>query len=103
VTLSGYMHGVHSATFSPDGHRLATGGTAIEAVTLWDIHSQERLLTLYAKEEQLSSTAFSSSGNLLAGQSSVGDTAGAVHFWRAPSWEEIEAAEKTPADFARKR
>jgi len=92
--LSGYMHGVHSLAFSPDGHRLATGGTTMEAITLWDFQSRERLLTLAAREDALIPTAFSPDGNVLAGESGQGNTAGTLHFWRAPSWAEIAAAEK---------
>ena len=92
--LSGFMHGVHSLAFSPEGHRLAAGSTAMEAITLWDIESRERLLTLAVRSGALAPTAFSPDGNVLAGESWNGAIAGKLHFWRAPSWAEIAAAEK---------
>jgi WD40 repeat protein len=100
-TLSGFMHGVHSVTFSPDGQRLVTGGTAIEAITVWDIVGRERLLTLPAPEGQLVPTAFSPDGNVLVGQSATGATDGTLYFWRAPSWAEIEQAEAAAAKLPR--
>jgi WD40 repeat protein len=93
ATLSGFMHGVHSVTFSPDGQRLVTGGTSIEAITVWDILGRERLLTLSAPEGQLVPTAFSPDSDVLVGQSATGATAGTLYFWRTPSWAEIEKAE----------
>ena len=80
--------------FSPDGLRLATGGTGPEAITLWDTQGRERLLTLEAPASVMSTTAFSPDGNVLASQSGSGGNARVIYFWRAPSWTEIEAAEK---------
>ena len=48
AVLSGFMFGTHGAGFSPDQQRLAIGSTAFEALTLWDMDSYERLLTLAA-------------------------------------------------------
>jgi WD40 repeat protein len=91
--LSGYMHGVHSLGFSADGSRLATGGTATEAITVWDMGSRERLLTIGARESIFARTAFSPDGHVLVAESGTGPTAGTLYFWRAPSWAEIEQAE----------
>ncbi len=92
ATLSGFMFGAHSAKYSPDRHRLAIGGNALEAVTIWDTHNYERLVTL-AGEAGLELVAFSSDGNTLAG---------ARNFWRAPSWAEIEQAESAERAAAKK-
>jgi WD40 repeat protein len=92
TTLGGYMFGVHSAGFSPDIKRLAIFSTGWEALTLWDVHTYERLLTLAAPAGVFARMRFSKDGNVIAGQS-IGD--GTVHFWRAPSWAEIEAAERS--------
>ncbi len=58
---------------------------------LWDTQSYERVLTLPAKTNVLSPIAFSEDGNVLAGKEAPGST---LHFWRAPTWAEIEAAER---------
>jgi len=91
ATMRGYMFGVHSAAFFPDGQRIVTGGTEIEAITLWDRKSHERVLTLAARASSLPATSFSPDGNVLVGESRLGG--GSVFFWRAPSWAEIEKAE----------
>jgi WD40 repeat protein len=93
ATLAGYMHGVHSLGFSADGSRLVTGGTATEAITVWDLLSRERLLTLPAREDQILRTELSPDGNVLVAQCGRGANPGALYFWRAPSWAEIEKAE----------
>jgi WD40 repeat protein len=87
--LGGYMFGVHSSTFSPDGRRIVSGGSAFEAVMIWDAESHERVLTLPAGTNVLSPIAFSADGNVLVGRHQARAT-----FWRAPTWEEIEGAEK---------
>jgi WD40 repeat protein len=96
AALRGYMFGVHAATFSPDGNRVVSGGSGVEAIALWDPQSHERLLTLPARANILAPVAFSPDGNVLVGQ--AGNFAGVgpyteLHFWRAPSWAEIETAE----------
>lgn len=93
ATLSGLTFGAHSSAFSPDQKRLAVGGTGFEAVTLWDLASSERVLTLAAPVGAMLPVGFSPDGHVLIGQSDRGQTAGTLHFWRAPSWEEIAAAE----------
>jgi WD40 repeat protein len=93
ATLSGFIAGMHSATFSPDGRRLATGSGSSEAMMLWDVDGYERLLTLPASGSLFTLAAFSPDGNVLAARSGLGRQ-NTLHFWRAPSWEEIEAAER---------
>jgi WD40 repeat protein len=92
-TLSDFMFGVHGVGFTPDQRRLVIGSTAFEAITVWDTHNYERLLTLPASVGGLAGLAFSADGNVLAGQSGTGANAGTLFFWRAPSWAEIEKAE----------
>ena len=91
--LSGFKFGAHGIGFSPDQPRLAIGSTAHEAVTLFDAHNHERLLTLAAPTPNLFRMTFSPDGNVLAGESGSGASAGTLHFWRAPSWAVIEKAE----------
>jgi eukaryotic-like serine/threonine-protein kinase len=92
ATLRGFLQAQHSSAFSPDGSRLAVTGQGEEAVRVWDMAGLEHVITLPAKAGgvSLAVTAFSPDGN------SFGSAYGAniIHFWRAPSWEEIEAAEK---------
>ena len=83
----------HSAAFTPDGKRLATGGSASESMVLWDTDRFERLLVLGSNSSLFHNTAFSADGDVLGSMSGVG-ASGALTFWRAPSWEEIERAER---------
>jgi len=89
--LRGHSGTVWGAAFSPDGRRLATGGhDAREAVRLWDLATQREVLSLRGEGEYFEPVAFSPDGSTLMATS----FAGIAHLWRAPSWEEIEAAEK---------
>jgi eukaryotic-like serine/threonine-protein kinase len=98
ATLCGHVLGVHSATFSGDAARLATvGGNA--ALKLWDTESWQEVLTLKGQGSLLRGTsaihwqptAFSFDGNAILAV----NHAGIVHIWRAPSWAEINAEEKS--------
>jgi WD40 repeat protein len=87
AVLRGFLQGVHSAAFSPDGRRVATGGAGVEAVRLWDLETRQQLLMLEADGSVFDETGFSPDGNLLASRSGVG----VLHIWRAPSWEQIHS------------
>ena len=89
ATLHGFLLGVHSVAFSPDGTRLALGSNGREAVKLWDVASLEEVATLGAQGSVFSSTQFSPDGNILGSLNNSGD----LYLWRAPSWEEINGAE----------
>ena len=92
AVLRGFLLGVQSVAFSPDGTRLATGGGGSkEAIKLWDMESQQELLTLEGQGSLFDSSAFSPDGNLLGSRNRFG----LLHVWRAPPWGEIEAAEST--------
>ena len=92
--VRGFLHGVHSVAFSPDSRRLAAGSDDLQAVKLWDTQSLQELVTLRGESTVFSQTRFSPDGNLLASMA----FRGVLHVWRAPSWAEIEAAERSDAD-----
>ena len=76
--------------FSPDGQRLATGGSnPDDAVELWDVDSWQELITLEGVGTQFSFTAFSPDGNVIGTMCSDGT----LNLWRAPTWAEINEAE----------
>jgi WD40 repeat protein len=93
-TLGGVLINYNSLAFSPDGARLATAGSGQEAMKLWDLQSGLELLTLEGRGSLFEQTAFSPDGNLLGSM----NRQGILHLWRAPSWAEIEAAERTALD-----
>ena len=101
TTLSGFVGGMHSTAFSPDGTRLAAGSGSSEAMMLWDVASFERLLTVSATGSLFSNTTFSPDGNVIGARSGSSASGGAMHFWRAPSWAEIEKAEQAAAKVPR--
>ncbi|MSU60025.1 MAG: hypothetical protein EXS35_17955 [Pedosphaera sp.] len=93
ATLRGFMLGVHTAAFSPDGGRLVLSSGVSVAMTVWDTSSFERLLNLPAYGSSFSGTAFSPDGNVLAELTGTGGEGGTLYYWRAPSWAELEQAE----------
>ncbi len=89
--LPGHSGTVWDATFWGDSRRVATGGsTAKDAVILWDPVAQLELLSLSTEGQNFVNLLISPDGNTLVATSLVGR----AHLWRAPSWAEIEAAEK---------
>jgi WD40 repeat protein len=84
------MHGLQNQAlaiaFSPDGRRLISSSGGREAVKLWDVGTRQELLTLGGGGAPLYGAAWSADGDVIL--------AGAPwQAWRAPSWEEIAAAE----------
>ena len=91
AALPGHSGTVWGAAFSSDGRRLATVGSfARDAVKVWDIATRRELLTLPAEGQFFTHPTFSPDGDTLATTS----LDGIAHLWHAPSWAEIEAAEK---------
>jgi WD40 repeat protein len=85
--LLGHNDMVFGLALSPDGRRLATGG---DSARLWDLVAQRELLSLQGEGQLFIHLTFSPDGNTLAAVSFDG----IANLWRAPSWAEIEAAEK---------
>ena len=74
------------SAFSPDGRRLFSTDRGQEAVKLWDVGTRQELLTLAGTGSYLNAARWSADGDVIL--------AGAPwQAWRAPSWEEIAAAE----------
>jgi WD40 repeat protein/serine/threonine protein kinase len=90
ATFKGHMMGALSVAFYPDGRRLATSSVSREAVRLWDPSTHRELMTLPGQGSNFYAVAFSPDGRWLAAYSEEGQ----LHLWRAPSWAEIEVAEK---------
>jgi WD40 repeat protein len=88
--LRGVLLGYHSVAISPDGERVAAGSNGQEAIKLWDLESHEEVATLSGRGSFFSQVRFSPDGSTL----SCRNWNAQVHFWRAPSWKEIEAAEQ---------
>ena len=85
-SLHGHLNPVYSVAFSPDGRRLISAASAREAVKLWDFSTRQELLTLSGAGSILMGARWSADGDvILAGPP--------WQAWRAPSWEEIAAAE----------
>jgi len=89
VTMGGERLAHMAIALSPDGQRLAAGGGS-EVVRLWDPATRQQVALLkLRKGNSFWTMAFSADGNQL-----VVANEQALQTWRAPSWAEIEAAEK---------
>ncbi len=86
--LRGHTGIVWGVAFSRDGRTLASSA-ADGTIKLWDLASMQEAATLHGHEGPVSALAFSPDGNCLA---SAGG--GAVRLWKAPTFEEISAAER---------
>jgi WD40 repeat protein len=84
--LDGHLNGAFGIAFSADGRRLISSCLGREAVKLWDVGTRQELLTLGGTGSLLVAAIWSADGDVIL--------AGAPwQAWRAPSWEEIAAAE----------
>jgi WD40 repeat protein len=90
ATLRGFLNAVDCAVFSPDNKRLLTSGShPDDEVKLWSGDVHQELLTLEGAGNNFNHSAFSPDSNIIGAMSSEG----ILSLWRAPSWEEINAAE----------
>jgi WD40 repeat protein len=84
--LRSHLNGAFGIAFSPDGRRLISTCTGRDAVKLWDVGTRQELLTLSGSAGLLYEARWTADGDaILAGPP--------WQAWRAPSWEEIAAAE----------
>jgi WD40 repeat protein len=84
--LHGHLNGAFGIAFSADGRRLISSSGGREALKLWDVGTRQELLTLGGTGGLLSGAMWTADGDVIL--------AGAPwQAWRAPSWEEIAAAE----------
>ncbi|MGO9917349.1 MAG: WD40 repeat domain-containing serine/threonine-protein kinase, partial [Isosphaeraceae bacterium] len=94
-SLHGHLNSAISLDFSADGRRLISGGGAREAIKLWDVGTRQELLTLAGTGSVLRVARWTADGDvILAGPP--------WQFWRAPSWEEIAAAEAKESKVAQR-
>jgi WD40 repeat protein len=91
IRIRANFRAVHGVAFSPDGQRLLSGGEdPSDVVRLLDLGSQRHVATLTGQPDQFWFLEMSADLNTLV---AVGIDKTAL-LWRAPSWAEIEAAEK---------
>jgi WD40 repeat protein len=88
--LHGVLLGYHSVAFSPDNERLVAGSGGQEAIKVWDLHSLQEVATLRGQGSVFRHAKFSPNGDTISAQNLMRVT----HFWSAPSWPEILAAER---------
>jgi WD40 repeat protein len=86
--LHGHLNAVHSAVFTPDGARLVTLCSNAEAAKFWDTATWQELITLNGPG-LIREATFSMDGDVIFIRTDQGR-----HAWWAPSFAEIEAAEK---------
>ncbi|MBI2924632.1 MAG: serine/threonine protein kinase [Verrucomicrobia bacterium] len=90
-----HLNQINALAFSPDGRRLITTGTGErDAIKLWDPESGREVATLTGDPGFNDFVGFSPDGNTIfaVGPEALLRKRGLL--WRAPSWEEIAAAEK---------
>ncbi|MGC9944449.1 MAG: hypothetical protein ABSE48_21705, partial [Verrucomicrobiota bacterium] len=85
--LPGQLNSAGGVAFSNDGHRLIAANVGgPDTIRLWDVDTRQLLLTLPGNGPVPTTACWSTDGDtILAGTP--------WQAWRAPSWEEIAAAE----------
>ena len=95
-TCTGHKQSVWSVAFSPDGKTVASASDD-STLKLWNVATQQELLTIPRLGGALTGLIFSADGRLLIGAGSMFAANGGVRFYRAPLLAEIEpVGESTP-------
>ena len=91
TNFRGDVRAVQGLAFSPDGQRLLTGGKdATDVIRLMDLGSRRCVARLTGPLGDFRLVEMSADGNTVVAV----NMQGTALLWRAPSWAEIEAAEK---------
>ncbi|HUW59072.1 MAG TPA: serine/threonine-protein kinase [Planctomycetota bacterium] len=85
LTLKDFPSSVRTATFSPDGKRIALTADRERRVRLWDADTGEAVMTLTGHEDTVLCVAFSRDGTRLVS----GDNSGTMKVWDAGTGKEI--------------
>ena len=96
---SGHKQPVFSIAFSQDGKTLASAGDD-STLKLWNVATQQELLSHRRLGGSMSGLLFSPDDRLLVGGSGQFSSAPAIRFFRAPSFGEIESADRGPSPAA---
>ncbi|MBA3751350.1 WD40 repeat domain-containing protein [Candidatus Dependentiae bacterium] len=64
-TVSNFPNTIHTAAFSPDGKKLATGWNT-KKILIWDVQSGQKIATVQIQNKQSGPLAFSSNGEKIA-------------------------------------
>jgi WD40 repeat protein/serine/threonine protein kinase len=88
----GHKQGVSSICFSPDGRTLASSSDD-STVRLWNVATQQELLTIRRLGGTLRNLLFSPDGEVLVGASGSSRQAESLRFFRAPRLKESDLAE----------
>ena len=87
ANLQGHLNAALGVAFSPDGRRLISSYGGREGIKLWDVDTHQELLTLNGfLGGQCFRAHWGSDGEVILAEEPW-------QAWRAPSWEEIAAAE----------
>jgi len=78
-----------SVAFSPDGRRLVSGSTGKGAIMLWDVSTRQEIARFGTSSAVVETVQFSPDGNTICATNNHG----IAYFWRAPSFEQIDALE----------
>jgi len=92
--VGGILMSFFNAEFSPDASRLLGASHGSEAIKIWETDQYHDLLTLEADGHGFFHIRLSPDGTILGAKSGPG----VLHLWRAPPWQEIEAAEQMPTN-----
>ncbi|MHC4558889.1 MAG: protein kinase domain-containing protein [Planctomycetota bacterium] len=86
------LHGprvFNSVAFSPDGRRLVSGSTGKGALMLWDVSTRQEITRFGTSSAVVETVQFSPDGNTICATNNDG----IAYFFRAPSFERINAIE----------